>query len=296
MYRIIINFIAYLGGCRLLAKNTLSAYKSDLLLFYEILQEIESLDINDINGCFEKESLLFFLRKMHEKKYQATTINRAIAAIQSFHKFLKGEKILPNDHEILFQRQKPWQKPPEILNYGDINKILSCIDPHDFKGARDYSMIEMLYASGIRASELCNLNENDIREDYIIINGKGSKQRIVPIHSGVRLSLNNYHFYLKKRRLRRKEDAVYVTNKGNRITRMQLWTVVKYYRKKAEIEKNVYPHIFRHSFATHLLENGADIRIIQEILGHSNIATTDTYTHLGMKYITEKFEKCHPRP
>jgi integrase/recombinase XerD len=170
--------------------------------------------------------------------------------------------------------------------------LLAQPDPETALGARDKAILEVLYASGLRVSELCGLNIQDVGEEAVRVKGKGSKERIVPIAPS---ALQSVDHYLGKFR-EDEEKALFIGPHGKRIDRTVVWARVKFYAKKAAISKEISPHTLRHSFATHLLENGADLRVIQEMLGHSSISTTDRYTHISRKHLHEAFEKFHPRP
>jgi integrase/recombinase XerD len=179
-----------------------------------------------------------------------------------------------------------------VLSVGEVTALLAQPNPEERIGARDKAMLEVLYASGLRVSELCGLNIQDVGEEAVRVKGKGSKERVVPI---AKSALNTVDHYLGKFR-EDKEGALFLGSQGKRLDRITVWSRVKFYAKKAGITKSISPHTLRHSFATHLLENGADLRVIQEMLGHANIGTTDRYTHISRKHLHEAFERFHPRP
>jgi len=260
--------------------NTYLAYKSIYLL-----KDLKS------------EKILDFLNFLMENSYSFNTVNLIKYIIKSFFKFLKNEKyIRDNLMWFLDNISSSHTKVPSILSLTEVKKILKQPNTKTLKGSRDLAILEVLYATGIRVSEACNLKIKDLRvksELLIIINGKGRKDRIIPIH---KIAIEKVRYYLKYFRLNHtSEDNIFVSLKGKQLCGASVWKIVKENAQKAKITKKVTPHTFRHSFATHLLLNGADIRIIQELLGHENIGTTAHYLHLDLRSIKQKFFKCHPR-
>ena len=229
---------------------------------------------------------------MKEKNHASSSLSRYLISLKVFFRYLKKEKIISSDPTIHLENPKLWQLIPEVLSLEETEKLLNMPDPSCFLGARDHAILSVLYASGLRVSELCGLNLIDVSEDHVRVKGKGNKERIVPI---AQVALSRIDHYLKEFR-KDKEEALFITQRGKRIDRIAVWERIKWYAKKAGIEKNISPHTLRHSFATHLLENGADLRVIQEMLGHANIATTDKYTHISHKHLQNAFSKFHPRP
>ncbi|MES2121189.1 MAG: tyrosine-type recombinase/integrase, partial [Chlamydiota bacterium] len=188
---------------------------------------------------------------------------------------------------------KMWQLIPEVLTVSEVNALLHAPNPEEFAGARDQAVLLVLYASGLRVSEVCGLNLQDVDDQVVRVKGKGGKERIVPIAQVATSAIDHYLV-----RFRKESDfpALFVTEKNRRIDRTLVWKRVKFYAKAAGIQKSISPHTLRHSFATHLLENGADLRVIQEMLGHANIATTDRYTHISTQHLADAFNAFHPRP
>ena len=291
MQRTLEDFISYLGSERGLASNTLIAYQRDLQLFWKILQKRDIAELSEI----EEKDLLFFLNELKTKEYASSSVYRFMMTLKVFFRFLKREKIIPQETAFYLDTPKLWQLVPEILTISEMEKLLSLPATDQFLGARDKAIFEVLYASGLRVSELCSLNIRDVDDDFVHVKGKGGKERIVPI---ARKAIDAIDHYLHNFRhtVDEQDQALFISKTGNRIDRMTVWNRVKFYAKKGGIVKEISPHTFRHSFATHLLENGADLRIIQELLGHSSIATTDRYTQISQKHLTASFEAFHPRP
>lgn len=276
------EFLSYLGSEKGLSANTLEAYGRDIGFFNRYIQGKEAT----------KEDLLDFLRSLKEKGYASSSICRTLVALKVFFRFLKKESVIREDPTVHLDSPKLWQLIPEVLTIDEVARLLAQPQPEDVIGARDKAMLEVLYASGLRVSELCGLNIQDVGDEAVRVRGKGSKERMVPIAGS---ALKTIDHYLGKFR-EDKEEALFMGSRGKRIDRTAVWARMKLYAKKAGISKKISPHTLRHSFATHLLENGADLRVIQEMLGHSNIGTTDRYTHISHKHLHEAFEKFHPRP
>lgn len=291
MQRTLEDFISYLGSERGLASNTLIAYQRDLQLFWKILQKRDIAELSEI----EEKDLLFFLNELKTKEYASSSVYRFMMTLKVFFRFLKREKIISQETAFYLDTPKLWQLVPEILTISEMEKLLSLPATDQFLGARDKAIFEVLYASGLRVSELCSLNIRDVDDDFVHVKGKGGKERIVPI---ARKAIDAIDHYLHnfRRTVDEQDQALFISKTGKRIDRMTVWNRVKFYARKGGIVKEISPHTFRHSFATHLLENGADLRIIQELLGHSSIATTDRYTQISQKHLTASFEAFHPRP
>jgi integrase/recombinase XerD len=182
------------------------------------------------------------------------------------------------------------------MSASEVDQLLQAQDRDTYVGARDFAALQVMYASGLRVSELCSLNLFDINEESVRVKGKGGKERVIPIAKVAIGAVDQYLGKFRQQVEAEEEHALFLTGSGKRIDRVLIWNRIKYYAKKAQIQKNISPHTLRHSFATHLLENGADLRIIQEMLGHASIATTDRYTHISHKHLHEAFQAFHPRP
>ncbi len=232
---------------------------------------------------------------MQAKKYASSSIARALIALKVYFRFLKKEGVHQEDIGQLLDTPKLWQILPDVLSTEEIELFLSQPDLCTNQGIRDKAIIELLYATGIRVSELCNLSIYDVDDDQIRVFGKGSKERIVPVSSRALLHIDTYLGKVRCLHDSEKEKKLFLTLKGKPIDRTSVWKLVKVYAKKAGIVKNIFPHMMRHSFASHLLDGGADLRIIQEMLGHSHISSTDRYTHVSLSKLHERFKSLHPR-
>ncbi len=286
------DFVSYLASEKGLARNTLTAYQTDLSSFLDYLESNQVEDVSQLT----KEMIIAFLETKQKKGLASSSLSRALAAIKMFCKFLKREKALPVNISDFLESPKIEQLIPEVLTMQEMKELLAAPDSTSFLGSRDRAILEVLYASGLRVSEVCGLNIYDVGDESVKVKGKGEKERIVPIAS---FSLQIIDAYLAQFRSlipNKKETALFTTSKGRRISRQEIWNLVKAYGTKIGLQKNISPHTLRHSFATHLLENGADLRVIQELLGHSHIATTDRYTHISQKHLSDAFAQFHPRP
>jgi integrase/recombinase XerD len=189
-----------------------------------------------------------------------------------------------------------WQLIPEVLSVAEVDALLKAPDVATAAGARDRAVLQVIYACGLRVSEACGLNLQDVGDQIVRVRGKGGKERVVPIAKSAVEAIDDYLTRFRQEGERAKHPPLFVSEKGKRIDRILVWKRVKHYAEIAGIRKEISPHTLRHSFATHLLENGADLRVIQEMLGHSNIQTTDRYTHISQRHLAEAFEAFHPRP
>lgn len=282
-----LNFLIFEKG---LANNTVVSYKNDLKIFLEFLKR------NKISSVKEDE-LIDFIFFMKAKKYSELSIARALVSVRSFYIFLVREKKISKSPFENMDNFKTHRKIPEILSKDDIEKLINAPDLSVKEGIRDRAIMELLYGAGIRASELINLELTDLNFEEKIIRcfGKGSKERVVPIGDYLIDALSSYldirDTFVKKGF----SQYLFLTKRGTKFTRMGIWKIVKNYAKQTGISKNVYPHIFRHSFATHLLSGGADLRSVQEMLGHSDISTTQIYTHVDKSRLKKVYKQFHPR-
>ncbi len=285
------NYLAVEKG---LSKNTLESYRRDLKKFVTFLTKTEVTD----PGAIDSDVINLFLAELKNNNNAASTISRTIASIRSFFNFLMEEGFLDDNPALELESPKIEKKLPRVLTTDEIDRLLGQPRPGDHKGLRDKAMLELLYASGIRVSELIDLNLSDFdpRVGYLRCKGKGQKERIVPIGS---MAINYVDEYMTNARAKlcknNGETALFVNQHGNRMTRQGFWKILKKYALKSKIEGEITPHTIRHSFATHLLENGADLRSVQEMLGHSDITTTQVYTQITRKKIREVYDKAHPR-
>jgi integrase/recombinase XerD len=286
-----INFIKFEKG---LSENTINSYRIDLTqyLLFLMINNIE--DLNNVKDIHISN----FLKILAESDLSDTTRIRYLSSIKSFHRFLFLEKIVDNDVSELIDLPKRKRKLPETLSIPEIDKILNQPNTSKPIGIRDRSILETLYGCGIRVTELINLSKKDIiwESEIIRILGKGSKERIVPIGSSALFWLDKYIKEVRPKIVKKSltNEIIYLNLKGTKFSRMGIWKIIKEYSSKAGLD-NVHPHTFRHSFATHLLEGGADLRAVQEMLGHSDISTTQIYTHIDKEFIKEVHKTFHPR-
>ncbi len=295
MQHLVQDYINYLTIERNLSGNTLDAYRNDLGRYCQYLQEegIKRPDQIDIN-IIQK-----FINTLADIGLVASSLSRNFSSIRSFHKFLMGENIVQTNPAELLQSPRLPARLPKILDLNEIEAILETIDINTNKGIRDRSIIETLYSTGLRVSELTTLEMNSIffQHNVIRVIGKGSKERIVPFGDRAKKYLKNYISAVRSLLLRstKSGDILFLNMRGTPLSRMGVWKIIQQYVKLAGIRKQVSPHVFRHSFATHLLEGGANLRAVQEMLGHSDISTTQIYTHLDREYLIEQHRTFHPR-
>ena len=283
------DFIAYLGAEKGLAANTLAAYRRDNQALLQFLHKKQRVDVHQV----KEEQLIDFLSLLKANGYAASSLCRIAISIKVFFRFLKREKYIENDPTAFLDSPKLWQLLPQVLNVEEVDALLNAPDAQTEMGLRDKAILAVMYACGLRVSEVCGLNIHSIDDAMVRVKGKGGKERLVPI---AKSAVDLVDAYLLRVRKETANQALFLSAKNRRINRVFVWKQIKYYAKRAGIVKNISPHTLRHSFATHLLENGADLRVIQEMLGHSHIATTDRYTHLKERHLMEAFAAFHPRP
>lgn len=288
------SFLNYLNFEKGLSENTLLAYKNDIKNY---LEYIHSLKIDDLENV-SHHHINNFIIYLYELGLNEASRVRYLSSVRSFHKFLVEEKKLKQDvtEKVVFPKCK--KKLPEVLSFDEIQKLINTIDTNTIAGIRDRALVEILYACGLRVSELCNLESKNIIWDYEIlrITGKGNKERIVPIGSSAMHWLKEYINNARPLLLNNHdESAIFINQRGKKLTRMGVWKILHNYAIKVGLEDKVHPHVFRHSFATHLLEGGADLRAVQEMLGHSDISTTQIYTNIDREYIKSVHKKYHPK-
>lgn len=288
------EFINYLAVERGLAQNTLESYGRDLRQFQLFLQNSQK----DIVKDSSRTTILSYLDNLQTRGRAVSTISRNLAAIKSFYQYLVRERYVEKDPAVNLESPKLEKKLPKILTIAEVEELLRQPNSSLPAGLRDKSMLELLYATGIRVSELISLNISDVNLDmgYIKCYGKGAKERIVPLGSIAAKCVQEYMNKGRQKLVRTYEEpALFVNHHGNRLTRQGFWKIIKKYAQEANIAKDITPHTLRHSFATHLLENGADLRSVQEMLGHADISTTQIYTHVTKNRLKEVYDKTHPR-
>lgn len=288
-------FLEYLTVELGLSANTRQAYERDLRLFCKTLGFKNSDALVNVS----REQITGYMTQLKEKGLAAATIARKLAAIKAFYRFMTAEGYMDANPAEVVEAGTKGIKLPRVLSEDEVVRLLNQPDITTAEGFRDRTMLEVLYATGMRVSELINLRLErvDLNMKYIIAFGKGSKERIVPLGSVAAEFLQQY---LEKVRPKlthagRNTNIVFLAFGGHELTRQRFWQIIRAYGRKANINKALTPHILRHSFATHLLDNGADLRSVQELLGHSDISTTQIYTHLTNKRLRDIYAKAHPR-
>lgn len=279
------EFFFYLASERGLSKHTVESYRRDILMFFEFNPSKELSDVS-------REDIVSFLAHLHQKNYATASISRALISLKVLFRFAKKEGIASENPAYYLESPKLWQVIPDVLTGEEVEKLLCCDDPSNLLQARDKAIIELLYASGLRVSELCSMNLYDVDDAFVKVTGKGNKERIVPVGKPAIKAIDNY---LHLRGDHSNSEALFLSKSGKRIDRTQVWKMIKKRAKDVGISKFISPHVLRHSFATHLLDNGADLRVIQEMLGHATISSTDRYTHVSHSHLTQAFETFHNR-
>ena len=288
------HFISYLASERGLAQNTLESYGRDLRYFQQYL---ENNRLTFATGS-TNEIIRTYLDELKKQGKAVSTISRNLAALKSFYQYLLKEQYLDADPASKIESPKLEKKLPQVLSVQQVELLLKQPNINLPAGLRDKAMLELLYATGIRVSELITINVNDVNLElgYIKCFGRGAKERVVPLGSIASKCVSQY---LRKGRTAlvrsKQEEAMFVNHHGRRLTRQGFWKIIKKYALEAHIEQKITPHTLRHSFATHLLENGADLRSVQEMLGHADISTTQIYTHVTKNRLKEVYDKAHPR-
>lgn len=289
MERDIDDFIVFLSSEKGLALNTLEAYQRDVSEFLEFLNQGALTSWTQV----EQQHIIHFLADKKNKQYASASLCRALIAIKVFFRFLKREGIVPANVAVYLETPKLWQLIPEVLTFEEVERLLSQPSPETKRGARDRAILEIFYASGLRVSELCQLRLYDVDDQGVRIQGKGGKERLVPIGSKAITALDCYLSY-RDGPSQDRTEFLFPGRGGRPMSRISIWKMIKAYACLARIQKDISPHTLRHSFATHLLDNGADLRIIQEMLGHASISSTDRYTHVSCSHIQQAFQNFHP--
>jgi integrase/recombinase XerD len=276
-----------------LSKNSIEAYMSDLQKLLDFAEEVglslKTIKLSDIERL---------LAEQYDKDISPRSLSRIISGLKSFFRFLVLNEYREDNPTELLESPKIGLKLPITLSIEEIDKMLSVIDVSTSEGTRNYAIFETLYSCGLRVSELTNLRFQDFYfdEGFIRVEGKGSKQRLVPISEIAIQSIKNWLDYRKQIIIKKgSEDILFISKRGNSISRITIFYYARLYAEMAGIEKEISPHVFRHSFATHLLERGANIRVIQEMLGHEKITTTEIYTHLDRNFLRQEIIEHHPR-
>lgn len=288
-------FLNYLSVERGLARNTIISYRQDLRMYADFLKgrfadPLSRMTKNDISD---------FLLSQKDKGMQVNSISRRLAAIRMFHRFLLRELLAKSDPTSLIDSPKLFKRIPETLSLDEVESLLAQPDSKSVQGIRDKAILETLYATGMRVSEAVDLKKDGVNFDigFLRCIGKGNKERIIPLGKKAVAGLTRYLTASRPKMLKKKEsEFMFLNRSGNKISRQSLWKMIKRYARLARIKTPIKPHSLRHSFATHLLERGADLRSVQEMLGHSNISTTQIYTHVNKDRLKTIHRMFHPRP
>lgn len=288
------DFFHYLQVERGLSDNTISSYRRDLKRYVHYLEsELHKTDWNTMS----RSDLLGFLHLLKDEDKSSATIARSLSSLRLFHQFLLREQLVDQDPSIHIETPKKERKLPSVLSSKDVEKLL-VINGRTPLEIRNKAMLEMLYATGLRVSELISLKVSDLHltMGFVRCLGKGSKERIVPLGDVAKAAIEDYFDHARSIILKRKkEDVLFLNQHGRPLSRQGFWKILKAVAKDKQIEKNITPHTLRHSFATHLLENGADLRAVQEMLGHADISTTQIYTHVSKARLKDVYKAFHPR-
>ena len=278
-----------------LSPHSIEAYERDVNRYLHFLKEEEK--INSLEGVNQKQ-IRGFIRVLNDADLAPASITRIFSSIRSYHSFLSEEQFVQKNPSQLLDAPKPSRKLPVVLAVEEVNKILGVVDTAKPLGRRDLAILEILYSAGVRVSELCDLRMIDLflESEMIRVTGKGNKERLVPIGSLARECMNNYLKYERPALARKDRNLgkIFLSRNGRPLTRMAVNIIFNKWVKVSGIKRKVSPHTFRHSFATHLLERGADLRSVQEMLGHLDISTTQIYTHLDREHLKEVHRTFHP--
>ena len=291
MEQLVREFSDFLSIEKRYSRNTVSGYCSDVVRFVAAcgLQSPESVTTATVRN---------HLMQLREEGMSTTSIARCLSSIKSFFRFLCNEDRLAKNPAEVLESPRLWRKLPEVISAAEVDALLSCPNPETPRGLRDKAMLELLYATGVRVSELVSLKTSDLNLQIGCLRslGKGGKERIVPVGELARKALQDYLSSARNGLLRGRTAAeLFVTRQGRGMTRQGFWKTLKGYAKLAKINAKISPHSLRHAFATHLLEGGADLRSVQEMLGHADISTTQIYTHILEKRMQEVHDRFHPR-
>ncbi|SMQ82628.1 integrase/recombinase XerD [Bacillus sp. OV166] len=288
------DFMDYLTVEKGSAKNTIMAYERDLKNYLHYLINVESVhSLNDV----QRVHIVHFLRFLKEQGKSSKTLARHIASVRAFHQFLLRAKATDQDPSVQIETPRHERSLPNVLSLQEVEILLDAPNTQDHFGIRDKAMLELLYATGIRVSELIGLEIDNIQLTMGFVRCTGNKERIIPIG---RAAADAIKHYLEDGRHRftsakQQDHALFLNHQGKQLTRQGFWKILKKLAREAGIDKELTPHTLRHSFATHLLENGADLRAVQEMLGHADISTTQIYTHVSKTKLKDVYSKFHPR-
>ncbi|MEY9978673.1 site-specific tyrosine recombinase XerD [Lysinibacillus sp. RC79] len=290
------DYIHFIQVERQLSDNTLASYRRDLENYVNFLREVEGM--SDFRKV-ERTTILRHLEQLRMQGKTSRTVARHISSIRSFHQFLLREKRAETDPTVHLEMPIIEQKLPKVLSIEEIEALLAAPNRSKPQGIRDVAMLELLYGSGMRISELIALDLADIHltMGFVRVFGKGGKERIIPLGKSALSALSTYLDGARSQLQGKypKTEAFFINQRGKRLTRQGCWKLMKEHALKAGIQHELTPHTLRHSFATHLVENGADLRAVQEMLGHADISTTQIYTHISKSRLSEVYKQFHPR-
>ncbi len=290
------RFLMYVRLEQSLSDNSVAAYHHDIVLF---MQYLESTNNSKLLKDIHKEEIESFLAYLFELGFSASSQARILSGIKKFYKYVIQEKLVSENPTELISSPNLGRHLPDVLSYEEICAMIDCIDLSQQFGHRNKAIIEVLYGCGLRVSELVTLKISNIyvKDEFIRVIGKGNKERLIPISES---TLKSIFLYVKGERVHQSinakyTDTVFINRRGNGLSRQMIFLIIKELADKAGIKKNIGPHTIRHSFATHLLEGGADLRAVQQMLGHASINTTEIYTHVSDQYLREVIAMYHPR-
>jgi integrase/recombinase XerD len=289
------EYLAYLKLEKNLSEQSVSSYSSDISKF---LKYINEQNVNDLNNASTKLISEYF-ELMRDLGISSSSTSRYLSAVKGFFKYLSSQEYIEKDPVEILSTRITERKLPSVLSFLEIEVLLQAPNLKEKFGIRDKAILELFYSCGLRVSELINLKISDLyfSDGVIRVLGKGSKQRIIPIGSSAVKWIAEYMKTLRPllEKKMKSENIIFLNNRGTKLSRMGVWKIVDKYVKEAKIEKEFHPHTFRHSFATHLLEGGADLRAVQEMLGHADISTTQIYTHIDREFVKQMHKDFHPR-
>lgn len=289
------SFIHHLSVERGLSQNTLESYERDLTQYLKYLSQEVKKDLQDTN----KRDITLYLLSLKNQGKAAATLSRTMSSIRSFYQFLVHDRVINTDPSLHMSTPRSGLRLPKALDLQEVERLLQAPDLSKPHGIRDKAMLELIYATGMRVTELVSLDVDNVNLSmgFVRCMGKGSKERIIPLG---RFANQYVHQYLEHREGlikpgKERPTALFLSHLSKRLTRQGFWKIIKKHAKGAQIHKEINPHMLRHSFATHLLENGADLRSVQELLGHADISTTQIYTHVTKTKMKEVYNQTHPR-
>lgn len=287
------EFLYFLEAERGVSRNTIVSYMGDLKKFYAFLEKKKK----SLSSA-KKDDIVDFLMYLKDKGLDASSIARNLAALKTFYKFMLAEQMIQENFAAVVETPRTWKKIPDVLTEEEVDRLLSAPPNRGWMGIRDRAVLEVMYASGLRVSEVVGLRKTDIdiESGFVKCKGKGGKERIVPIGRSAGKAVARYRETVKdKFQNKDTETHLFLSRLGKKISRQSLWKMINKYARSAGIKKRITPHTLRHSFATHLLNGGAELRGVQEMLGHADISTTQIYTHVTQEKLRKVHQDFHPR-